>query len=87
MLSKGKIIQAERMDVSGQLNSNVGLKVTAEMMPSFRVVAFYRIPWHRREEVVADSVWVDVANTCPGAVSDTAERLTGEGGRSSSKEK
>lgn len=77
VLSKGKIIQAERMDVSGQLISKVGLTITTEMMPSFRFVAFYRIPWKRREEVVADSIWVDVANTCPGAVSDTADRLGG----------
>ncbi|XP_075871782.1 complement C3-like isoform X2 [Nelusetta ayraudi] len=68
VLSKGKIIQAKRMDVSGQLISNVGLTITTEMMPSFRFVAFYRIPWRRREEVVADSIWVDVANTCPGAL-------------------
>lgn len=85
VLSKGKIIQAERMDVSSQLISNVGLTITTEMMPSFRFVAFYRIPWQRREEVVADSIWVDVANTCPGAVSDTADRLGGDGRRSSSK--
>lgn len=75
VLNKGKIIQAERMNVMGQLKSNVGLMVTAEMMPSFRFVAFYKIPWQRREEVVADSVWVDVADTCPGSVSDTADRL------------
>lgn len=34
---------------------------------------------------MADSIWVDVANTCPGAVSDTADRLGGDGRRSSSK--
>lgn len=79
MLNKGKIIQAERMDVSGQVISNVGLTVTAEMMPSFRFVAFYRIPWQRREEVVSDSIWVDVVDICPGAVSAMPDRLSGGG--------
>lgn len=77
MLNKGKIIQAERVDVRGQVISNVGLTVTAEMMPSFRFVAFYRIPWQRREEVVSDSIWVDVADICPGAVSDMADSSRG----------
>lgn len=79
MLNKGKIVQAERMDVSGQVLSNVGLTVTAEMMPSFRFVAFYRIPWQRREEVVSDSIWVDVVDSCPGAVSDMPDLLSGYG--------
>lgn len=69
MLNKGKIIHAKRVDMSSQVIINVGLTVTAEMMPSFRFVAFYRIPWQRREEVVSDSIWVDVVDICPGAVS------------------
>lgn len=70
VLSKGKIIVAERVNVTNQLITNVGLTVTPEMMPSFRFVAFYSIPWSGREEVVADSVWVDVADSCAGGVSD-----------------
>lgn len=85
VLNKGKIIQAKRIDVGGQVITSVGLTVTAEMMPSFRFVAFYRIPWQRREEVVSDSIWVDVADICPGAVSDMPDRLSGEGRQGSSK--
>ncbi|XP_032399538.1 complement C3, partial [Etheostoma spectabile] len=68
VLNKGKIIVAERVDVTGQLVTGVGLKVTPEMMPSFRFVAFYSIPWAGMEEVVPDSIWVDVADSCVGGL-------------------
>ena len=70
VLNKGKIIVAERIDVTGQLETSVGVTVTPEMMPSFRFVAFYSIPWAGMEEVVPDSIWVDVADSCVGGVSD-----------------
>ncbi|XP_056266283.1 complement C3-like isoform X2 [Pseudoliparis swirei] len=68
VLSKSKIVVAERVDVTGQLVTAVGLTVTPEMMPSFRFVAFYGIPWEGREEVVSDSIWVDVADSCVGGL-------------------
>uniref|UniRef100_A0A8C2XLN8 Complement component c3b, tandem duplicate 2 n=1 Tax=Cyclopterus lumpus TaxID=8103 RepID=A0A8C2XLN8_CYCLU len=70
VLSKSKIIVAERVNVTGQRVTAIGLTVTPEMMPSFRFVAFYGIPWEGREEVVSDSIWVDVADSCVGGVSD-----------------
>ncbi|KAM3865316.1 venom factor-like [Diretmus argenteus] len=70
VLNKGKIIVAKRLNVTNQAITNVGLTVTPEMMPSFRFVAFYALPWtRRREEVVADSVWLDVPDTCMGGLS------------------
>ncbi|XP_029948737.1 venom factor-like [Salarias fasciatus] len=68
VLSKGRIITAEQLDVSGQVLTTVGLLVTPDMMPSFRFVAFYSIPWARREEVVSDSVWIDVVDSCIGGL-------------------
>ncbi|KAM4611258.1 venom factor-like [Polymixia lowei] len=68
VLNKGKIIVAERLNVTGQATTKVGLVVTTEMMPSFRFVAFYTLPWATREEVVADSIWVDVHDTCVGGL-------------------
>uniref|UniRef100_A0A8D3BHY9 Complement component c3b, tandem duplicate 2 n=1 Tax=Scophthalmus maximus TaxID=52904 RepID=A0A8D3BHY9_SCOMX len=68
VLNKGKIIMAKRVDVAGQSLTSVGLAVTPEMMPSFRFVAFYSIPWVWREEVVSDSIWVDVADSCVGGL-------------------
>ncbi|XP_037546482.1 complement C3 [Nematolebias whitei] len=69
VLNKGKIILAKREDITDQLVTSVTLFVTSEMMPSFRIVAFYGIPWVGREEVVSDSVWIDVVDTCVGSVS------------------
>lgn len=74
VLNKGKIIVAERMDVTGHQVTGVELMVTPEMLPSFRFVAFYSIPWEGREEVVPDSIWVDVADSCAGGVSELSLR-------------
>ncbi|XP_070772937.1 complement C3-like [Enoplosus armatus] len=68
VLNKGKIIAAERVDVTSHLLTSVGLTVTPEMMPSFRFVAFYSIPWENDEDVVSDSIWVDVADSCAGGL-------------------
>ncbi|KAL3066308.1 hypothetical protein OYC64_016295 [Pagothenia borchgrevinki] len=68
VLNKGNIIVAERVDVAGQLITSVGLHITPDMMPSFRFVAFFSIPWESGEEVVPDSIWVDVEDSCVGAL-------------------
>uniref|UniRef100_A0A667WKL1 Complement component c3b, tandem duplicate 1 n=1 Tax=Myripristis murdjan TaxID=586833 RepID=A0A667WKL1_9TELE len=68
VINKGKIIVAKRMDVSSQVISSVALAVTKEMMPSFRILAFYKVPWAGRDEVVADSIWVDVDDSCVGGL-------------------
>ncbi|XP_015256364.1 PREDICTED: complement C3-like [Cyprinodon variegatus] len=73
VLNKGKIITAERQVVMGQLMTSVFLVVTSEMMPSFRVVAFYSIPWAGREELVSDSVWIDVVDRCVGGLKVTTD--------------
>uniref|UniRef100_A0A3Q3L7G2 Complement component c3b, tandem duplicate 1 n=1 Tax=Mastacembelus armatus TaxID=205130 RepID=A0A3Q3L7G2_9TELE len=68
VLNKGKIIRADRLGVTGQLVTNVDLPITPDMMPSVRFVAFYSLPWVGHEEVVSDSVWIDVADTCIGGL-------------------
>ncbi|MEQ2243779.1 hypothetical protein ILYODFUR_010358, partial [Ilyodon furcidens] len=68
VVNKGQIISAEREDVASQMVTSVGLLVTAEMMPSFRVVAFYSIPWIGQEELVSDSLWIDVVDNCVGGL-------------------
>ncbi|XP_074550629.1 venom factor-like [Halichoeres trimaculatus] len=73
VVNKGKIIKAEHVDVAGQLVTSVGLAITSEMLPSFHFVAFYHI-WTDREEVVSDSIWVDVVDSCVGKLNIDGER-------------
>ncbi|XP_023276467.1 complement C3-like [Seriola lalandi dorsalis] len=68
VISKGEIIIAERVDVTGHEVTSVTVTVTPEMMPSFRFVAYYSIPWVGRGEVVSDSIWVDVTDSCVGGL-------------------
>nr|NP_001116778.1 novel protein similar to vertebrate complement component 3 (C3) precursor [Danio rerio]CAQ13357.1 novel protein similar to vertebrate complement component 3 (C3) [Danio rerio] len=68
VLNKGKIIQAGRVNVKGQDVTSVHLLITSEMLPAFRFVAYYVLPWQHRAEVVADSVFVDVEDRCVGSL-------------------
>ncbi|XP_056613917.1 complement C3-like [Triplophysa dalaica] len=69
VLNKGKIIQAARLSVKDQEFTNIPLLVTTEMLPSFRFVGYYMLPWQNRAEVVSDSVLVDVEDRCVGSLS------------------
>lgn len=73
VLSKGKIIQGGRLNVKGQDTTNIPLLITTEMLPAFRFVAYYMLPWKFRAEVVSDSVLVDVEDRCVGSVSPFSE--------------
>ena len=42
------------------------LPITKEMLPSFRIIVYYHI---NENEVVSDSVEVDVKDSCLGSVS------------------
>uniref|UniRef100_A0A671NLI9 Complement C3-like n=1 Tax=Sinocyclocheilus anshuiensis TaxID=1608454 RepID=A0A671NLI9_9TELE len=63
ILSKGQIVQADRFKRKGQSLVALSLPVTKDMVPSFRFVAYYHVGL---SEVVSDSVWVDVKDTCMG---------------------
>ncbi|KAK7161096.1 hypothetical protein R3I94_003929 [Phoxinus phoxinus] len=65
ILSKGQIVQADRFKRSGQALVSLSLPVTKDMVPSFRFVAYYHVG---SSEVVSDSVWVDVKDTCMGTL-------------------
>uniref|UniRef100_A0A8C1RL20 Complement component c3a, duplicate 4 n=1 Tax=Cyprinus carpio TaxID=7962 RepID=A0A8C1RL20_CYPCA len=65
ILSKGQIIQADRFKRRGQSLVSLSLPVTKDMLPSFRFVAYYHVG---SSEVVSDSVWVDVKDTCMGTL-------------------
>ncbi|RXN21008.1 complement C3-like protein [Labeo rohita] len=65
ILSKGQIVKADRFKRSGQSLVTLSLLVTKDIVPSFRFVAYYHVG---SSEVVSDSVWVDVNDTCLGTL-------------------
>ncbi|XP_072513049.1 uncharacterized protein [Salminus brasiliensis] len=74
ILSKGQIVQAQRFKRQGQTVVSLSVPVTKAMLPSFRVVAYYHVG---ANEVVADSVWVDVKHTCMGKLEVEAKEKKG----------
>ncbi|RXN35011.1 complement C3-like protein [Labeo rohita] len=69
VLSKGNIIHVVRKNVKDLDVINLPLVVTTEMLPAFRFVAYYTLPWQPKAEVVADSLFVDVEDRCVGSLS------------------
>ncbi|XP_069800344.1 complement C4-B-like [Dendropsophus ebraccatus] len=60
ILNKGQILDLKSIDRSDFMVVNV--LVTAKMVPSFRVLAYYYLS----SEIVANSIWVDVTDVCEG---------------------
>uniref|UniRef100_A0A8D2L8C7 Complement C3 n=1 Tax=Varanus komodoensis TaxID=61221 RepID=A0A8D2L8C7_VARKO len=64
ILNKGKILTAGRQSrTTGQSLVSFSLHITPDFIPSFRVVAYYEVG---STEIVADSILVDVKDTCMG---------------------
>uniref|UniRef100_A0A8C5A1M9 Uncharacterized protein n=1 Tax=Gadus morhua TaxID=8049 RepID=A0A8C5A1M9_GADMO len=61
--SRGQLVKHGRFRVA-LTTITMTLPVTKEMLPSFRIIAYHR----DRVEVVSDSVWVDVIDTCMGSL-------------------
>lgn len=77
IMSKGRIVRVGRQrHEAGQTLVTMSLPVTAELIPSFRIVAYYFV---LPNEIVADSIWVDVKDTCMGTVS-VSPLFQGSGG-------
>ncbi|XP_057187788.1 complement C3-like [Triplophysa rosa] len=65
ILSKGHIMSVGRYTRSENSQIVQNIKVTKDMVPSFRFVAYYHVG---SDEVVSDSVWVDVKDRCMGTL-------------------
>ncbi|XP_030635552.1 complement C3-like [Chanos chanos] len=65
ILSKGQIVKVNRFKRKGEALVSLSLTVTKDMVPAFRLVAYYHVG---SSEVVSDSVWVDVKDTCMGTL-------------------
>lgn len=70
IMNKGKLLKAGRQSREpGQDLVVLPLTITADFIPSFRVVAYYTLVGASgQREVVADSVWVDVKDSCVGTL-------------------
>lgn len=65
ILSQGLLVKHFRQKVRYQTFVSMVVPVTKDMLPSFCIVAYYHT---RSSEVVSDSVWVDVKDSCIGSV-------------------
>ncbi|XP_041838069.1 complement C3-like [Melanotaenia boesemani] len=65
ILSRGRLVKHGRVTVKGQQVIAISISVTKEMLPSFRIVVYYHPD---DNEVVSDSVWVDVKDSCMGSL-------------------
>ncbi|XP_073719211.1 complement C4 isoform X2 [Misgurnus anguillicaudatus] len=63
ILSKGRTLRVER--VQRTENTNLMVRFSEELVPAFRLIAYY---FTEDRKVVADSVWVDVKDVCTGKV-------------------
>lgn len=59
-MSKGQIVKASHLLRGDNDVMTTPLTITKDMLPAFRVVAYY----HIGSEVVSDSIWVDVKDSC-----------------------
>ncbi|XP_016053478.1 PREDICTED: complement C3 [Miniopterus natalensis] len=67
VMNKGKLLKVGRqVREAGQDLVVLPLTITPDFIPSFRLVAYYTLITRGQREVVADSVWVDVKDSCVG---------------------
>uniref|UniRef100_A0A3P8SLS1 Complement component c3a, duplicate 5 n=1 Tax=Amphiprion percula TaxID=161767 RepID=A0A3P8SLS1_AMPPE len=65
VLSRGQLVKHGRHRNKRQTLISFPLIITKEMLPSFRLVAYYH---PNSGEVVSDSIWIDVEDSCMGSL-------------------
>uniref|UniRef100_A0A3P8SV57 Complement component c3a, duplicate 5 n=1 Tax=Amphiprion percula TaxID=161767 RepID=A0A3P8SV57_AMPPE len=65
VLSRGQLVKHGRHRNKRQILISLTLTITKEMLPSFRLVAYYH---PNSGEVVSDSIWIDVEDSCMGSL-------------------
>nr|BAU69621.1 C42 [Sphyrna zygaena] len=79
LISKGRVIASDRIRKADP--TKLRLQVTLDMVPTFRLLAYYYIQAGKRKEIVANSVWIDVKDECEGQVEIKEENKSfGPGG-------
>ena len=66
VIGRGKILYQGTFESQAGIVTTLHIPVTPEMSPSIRLLVYYV---RGNEEVVADSVWVDVVDQCQNPVS------------------
>ncbi|KAM4676613.1 complement C3-like [Discoglossus pictus] len=75
ILNKGRIMTVGRQERQpGQPLVTMSLAITEEFIPSFRMVAYYTVVTPAGREIVSDSIWVDVTDSCMGTLVVSSER-------------
>ncbi|MBN3273777.1 CO4 protein, partial [Polyodon spathula] len=69
LVSRGQIVRLGKLRLSHLAETSE--TVTPDLIPSFRIVGFY---FTANQELVADSVWVDVQDTCEGMLEVKLDR-------------
>ncbi|XP_075062651.1 complement C3-like [Mixophyes fleayi] len=76
ILNKGRIMKVGRQErTQGQTLVTLSLPITPEFIPSFRILGYYMVTSGGVREMIADSVWVDVADSCMGTLTLTGDRV------------
>ncbi|CAJ0968220.1 unnamed protein product, partial [Ranitomeya imitator] len=75
IMNKGRIMKvgSQRRE-AGQTLVTMLLQITEEFIPSFRILAYYTVTTGAGWEIVADSIWIDVADTCMGTLVVTGHK-------------
>ncbi|XP_030587731.1 complement C3-like [Archocentrus centrarchus] len=60
ILSRGQMVKHKRFQADSHKRISLSVRITKDMLPSFRIIAYY----HTHDEVVSDSVWVNVNDAC-----------------------
>lgn len=66
IMNKGRVLKVDRQQwLAGQALVTMNIPITVDYIPSFRLIAYYIVG----NDIVSDSIWVNVAVTCMGMVS------------------
>ncbi|XP_032906716.1 complement C3-like [Amblyraja radiata] len=68
-INKGKIVKVGRqLRMKNQNVVAMQFPINSNLFPSFRLLVYYYVVIGRHVELVADSVWIDVEDTCIGTL-------------------
>ncbi|XP_044132849.1 venom factor-like [Bufo gargarizans] len=75
IMNKGRIMKVgTKAREKGHILVTMSLPITEEFIPSFRILAYYTVTTGADREIVADSVWIDVEDTCMGTLVITGDK-------------